>query len=600
MKSLIPFRYVSIKVKLAAAIMLLFILFLSVTVYIWYSSSTSDAEKEASKFIASMISVSNDNLETTLRDIDKIVASLAVNTGDYMDSLIATYVAAYETTDKEKLIAIEREIQAHMVNLAVFKHGLKGLTVSDLQGHTIDYGIVTPFELLKQHTWFQRLQQSGSEAVVVPPHYNTKHPSSSNPGKDSIISIVRPILHEGLAAGFVIADIDINVVKAQFSTNKLNSGSVVIVNNDTRQLVLNESELQLTSDQLKRLMAPLTRESSGSYYVNMSGEDMFVVYHNSTFTKWTTMILMPKRELLANSSSTRDRMLIISVLFCAAAVVLIVAVTHFMTRNLLRLQRALRGIGKDNVDMKIRIQSNDEIGQIYKQFNAMTIRIQKLIAEVQATERKRSKAEIRALQAQINPHFLHNTLNTIKFLSMLQGADNIKLVAESLSTLMHGQMDDRSFISIREEMEYLKSYINIQHYRYNDKFDVHYSLEAGAEEWMIPKMLLQPIVENALLHGISPLPGRGMIGLKIYRSEHRLVLRVQDNGIGISASRLKTLLADKQEGRYIGIGLRNVQQRIESIFGAPYGLNVWSEEKRFTTVEITIPILTEKDVLRYV
>ncbi|THF76743.1 cache domain-containing sensor histidine kinase [Cohnella fermenti] len=590
-------RLNSIKFKLSAIILLLFITFMSVTVYMWYANSTADAERQAGQATAAMINVSNDNLETTLRDIDKIVALLSVNTGEYMNALVRKYIGEYDVMDKQELIQTERDIQNYLVNVSMFKHYLTGITISDLAGHTIEYGVTTPFDILRSQPSFSELTGPSNEAILWPPHSNPRLVSSADARKGKVITIARPIRGGGRTIGFVAADVDYEVVEDLFATNIRNSGNVLIFDTQTGQPVLDQPNLSLTESDLASLVARLDADG-GSFYSRLSTGNMYAVYRSSSFTHWTTMVLIPKSSLLAGSSSTRDKMLNVSLLFSAAAILVILLLSSFLTRNLLRLSRALKEVSRNNLDISIEIKSKDEIGQLYNQFNSMTRRIRQLVAEVRSTERERSRAEIRALQAQINPHFLHNTLNTIKFLSILQGTDNIKLVAESLSSLMHAQMDGRSFVCAKEEIDYLRDYFSIQKFRYSDKFVVHYSMEEEVEELMIPKMLLQPIAENALLHGIAPLKTQGAIHIKLFVSEERLIMRVQDNGVGMNAAQLEAFDSPSQGARHIG--LANVQSRIRTLFGEPYGLSIWSEEHRFTTVELSVPILTEQEAQRYV
>lgn len=160
-------------------------------------------------------------------------------------------------------------------------------------------------------------------------------------------------------------------------------------------------------------------------------------------------------------------------------------------------------------------------------------------------------------------------------------------------------MDDRTFVTVEEEMTYLQSYISIQKFRYTDKFIVLISLEDGIERIMTPKMLLQPLVENALLHGISPLKTKGVIQIKLFTEDNRLKMRVQDNGVGMNPAQLEAALNRSPQPGQGHIGLSNVASRIRSIFGESGGMNAWSEEQRFTTVELSIPIMSAEEVRRY-
>lgn len=142
--------------------------------------------------------------------------------------------------------------------------------------------------------------------------------------------------------------------------------------------------------------------------------------------------------------------------------------------------------------------------------------IRELIADIRRTESEKRDSEIRALQAQINPHFLYNTLNTIQFLASLQGAENIKAVSLALSSMLHVNLNREKLIPVNEEIQYLKNYLEIQEYRFTGKFTSYFSSDTTSQSALIPKLLLQPIVENALLHGIAPQDRAGILQIKFF------------------------------------------------------------------------------------
>ena len=188
--------------------------------------------------------------------------------------------------------------------------------------------------------------------------------------------------------------------------------------------------------------------------------------------------------------------------------------------------------------------------------------IRELIADIRRTESEKRDSEIRALQAQINPHFLYNTLNTIQFLASLQGAENIKAVSLALSSMLHVNLNREKLIPVNEEIQYLKNYLEIQEYRFTGKFTSYFSSDTTSQSALIPKLLLQPIVENALLHGIAPQDRAGILQIKFFCLDGALHIRVKDNGKGISPQLLEALShqPERDDGSHIGIA--NVRARV--------------------------------------
>ena len=192
---------------------------------------------------------------------------------------------------------------------------------------------------------------------------------------------------------------------------------------------------------------------------------------------------------------------------------------------------------------------------------------------------------------------MSNTLNTVLFLAKAQQAHNIESITTSLIQLFHvavGKGED--LITIREEMEYIKAYINIQEYRYLNKFKINYNIEQEILDCKIPRLILQPVVENALIHGIEPLDGQGMVVIKGFSQGPDIRFIVTDNGVGIPPHKLESLLqgnGERNSMRLSGIGIANADERIKMYFGLQYGLSIESVLGLYTTVELTMPSIKQ-------
>jgi two-component system sensor histidine kinase YesM len=187
-------------------------------------------------------------------------------------------------------------------------------------------------------------------------------------------------------------------------------------------------------------------------------------------------------------------------------------------------------------------------------------------------------------------------LNTIKFLATLQGTDNIGTIAESLSSLMHTNMTGGPFITIQDDIEFIKSYLTIQSYRNTSVFQYRIEADSGLQDYMIPKLLIQPLAENALKHGLSEKTVNGMIQIIYYREGSALHIRVEDNGIGMSESEIKDILSRNHNPNAGHIGIYNIQERIKLYFGDEYGISVESQKQLYTRFDVSIPLLQESDV----
>ena len=226
-------------------------------------------------------------------------------------------------------------------------------------------------------------------------------------------------------------------------------------------------------------------------------------------------------------------------------------------------------------------------------FNNMVTEIGHLIEEIQVTQKRESELRFEMLLAQINPHFLFNTLNSIKWMSVMSGTEHITNTITALGRLLEISMNKvNDVLPIEEELENIKSYIKIQQVRYPGRFDVAYHIEEGILKEHTLKLILQPLVENSILHNIE---ARDFLMIDISgRCENGIIiLQVQDNGTGMDADTMKEILKPKKQGKkgyvFSGLGVSNVQERIQLAYGPDYGLQYDSDGNSFTTVTIRFP-----------
>ena len=245
-----------------------------------------------------------------------------------------------------------------------------------------------------------------------------------------------------------------------------------------------------------------------------------------------------------------------------------------------------------------------EIDELSENFNDKIIRIKELIENIKTEQKNKKNTELWLLQSQINPHFLYNTLDTVVW--MAEAGDSKKVVdmITALSSFLRiGLNNGKRFISIREEIRHIESYLKIQKFRYEDILEYSIEIEDNLFDIRILKLLLQPIVENALYHGIKYKRSGGKISIKGYREEKNIILQVKDNGIGMDSTRLEKLrntvnikfvdAVVKSSGE--SFGLYNVAERIRLYYGSEYGLNIESKENIGTTVSIILPV--ESDLI---
>lgn len=291
------------------------------------------------------------------------------------------------------------------------------------------------------------------------------------------------------------------------------------------------------------------------------------------------------------------------IVICGVLVVLLVASTIatalVVTRGILRpvqaLQEATQKIGAGDFDTRARVDSGDEIESLAHSFNDMAEKMQALLRKTKEDEQRMRWLDLRLLQEQINPHFLYNTLDTIVWLIEGNQEDEAVEMVVALSDFFRLVLSKgRELISLREEKEHISSYLGIQAVRYRDILEYEISIDPSLYEYQILKLTLQPLVENALYHGIKYKRAKGMICITGHKEEDTLHLTVRDNGVGMDLADLEQLRRDIERPcseTDKGFGLANVNERIHVHFGPEYGMKIWSEKGKGTTVELRIPAM---------
>lgn len=341
----------------------------------------------------------------------------------------------------------------------------------------------------------------------------------------------------------------------------------------------------------------------GYFYSDVEAIRSLIIHNISRDTKWHLVAIVPFHEIAGGIVRLKNITILMVVLWGAATLLLSITFAAGITRPIERLQQTMEEASRGYLDGVVPVESTDEVGKLTHNFNRMLKKIQTLIVDNYISkihqanaESKQRHAELRALQAQINPHFLYNTLGTISSLAMMEGVDSISRMAEALSEFFRYSIhNDEIMVTLRDELAQVERYFTIQRIRYGERISLEIDIDDSLLNQSLVKLTLQPIVENACIHGLEST-GRGKIRIHSDIRGDKLRIFITDTGIGISETDLHKIRAvlenpDKPEetGAPFGIGLRNVQARLKVHYGSEYGLEIDSKEREGTTVILNIP-----------
>jgi len=311
-------------------------------------------------------------------------------------------------------------------------------------------------------------------------------------------------------------------------------------------------------------------------------------------TKWRIMALVPLQELEHAAQKVKNVTLLVCLASFLVLVVISAIISNTFSKQISRIVRSLRAFQEGNFAKRVQYSGSDEFAQIAIAFNEMAENIEDLIQEVYISNLQKKEAELDALQAQIKPHFLYNTLSSISRLARLGETEKLHQMVTELAMFYRLTLNQgRSIIPIREEIQQVRSYIGIQKIKHVDRLDVSYDIQFSVLEYDTVKLILQPFVENALEHAMSEEPLH--IRIIAYQEEGTIVMKVIDNGVGMSEETASKIFGSK--GQSIGYGIQNVNERIKLQFGESFGITIESELGVGTTVRVVIPLYRELPVL---
>jgi len=326
-----------------------------------------------------------------------------------------------------------------------------------------------------------------------------------------------------------------------------------------------------------------------------SGNSIIVLYTPIPYAEgWSLGIYFLEKEMTKDT----DKLLQMILVFGFFIITSLILISLFLASSIVKPVKELQGLMKDveegNLDIVYSHPGEDEIGQLGKSFNKMVSQIKNLIDTVYIEQKNKREAELRALQAQIQPHFLYNTLDTIHWMALEHQAHDIVDMVEALTNIFRISISrGEEMISYLEEIKHIESYLFVQKVRYEDKLEYEILFDDRLKKYRVLKLVIQPLVENSIYHGIKRKKGPGKIVIEGKIIDKEVELKIIDNGIGIEEEKLLKIidvLEGRSKGEGVGYGMFNVDERIKLMFGNEYGISIKSEYGKGTEVILRHPL----------
>ncbi|MCM3766398.1 sensor histidine kinase [Neobacillus niacini] len=577
------------RVKLVLIFSLLILTTATLLGSITYYQVAKSSRERTEEYQVQLADQINRNLDRYLKEMQIISLSPLYNQ-EVMDILENHQIPSDKTMfpPANERITLWRYISSliHMRNEIKGIHIMAndGTIFSNLDSNTV---MLKVFD--RNSEWLKKINKADGEWVLLPLH----QPNYYLRKDVTVFSVARLIRDPESYKPLGIMIIDLKQELIQDILSRTNLASRIFILNNENQFIYPKAKDKMIGDSILTEINRFKEHQHMNFSINQT--DYLVVYNESSYSGVKTIMLTPSAMVLSEVNHLRKVVIVVVLLGIIISLLLGFMLSKPMVGSIYKLRKAMENVEKGNLAQRVSFQGYDEIGQLGKGFNHMINEIDRLVSEVYETGLREKEAEIKALQSQMNPHFLYNTLETINMLAVTKGNLEVSDMVSSLGRLLRYTIDNSSkIVTLKEELSFIQSYIAIQKVRMGENLKYEEEIEPVLHDVLIPKLVLQPLVENAIIHGL--FGQGGLIVIKAASKNELLEIVIHDNGKGVPIERLEALKQTLETGQikpnrnHTGIALPNVHERIQLLYGKEYGIEIASQEHNGFSILLKIPI----------
>ncbi|MHA6532465.1 cache domain-containing sensor histidine kinase [Paenibacillus sp. BAC0078] len=564
-------------------------------------------EQQSNENTMQLIGKVNSALENDAENLQKITYLISFDPGvqAFLKGTMKNPAQAAGTGVKGE--SAEYNIRKFLQGFTTLSSEIAGIMLVNRDGDFISNEMYTrPGTRLTSEKWYKEAVSNKGIFKIVGHPYGRAVMSHVEYKESEVVSAVRAIIdpETQVVQGVVLVDLKLRVIAETAKDVTLGKTGYLTVFDERGELIYAPQH-----PFMKNIPAGLFTGTSGITSERVDGRDLQLIYRTSSFTGWTTLGVFPMEESAFGVREITFNVVTFVFVVCLLGMTASFYLAYSISRPIGQLASFMSKAQSGDLTIRYWGNRSDEIGLLGRSFNTMLAQISRLLALTELQARQKREAELRSLQAHIKPHFLYNTLDTIHWMARSKGAEDIAEVVQSLSKLFRlGLSKGSDLVPLSDELEHIVSYLKIQHVRYSSKLNYSIHVEPQLQELYVLKLLLQPIVENAIYHGIKERRGPGQLAIEVTQREGDLILTVRDDGAGMPHERLVMLqqrleavgstafdTAETEQplpgSAGSGYGILNVQARIRLTYGEPYGLSIESEQGAGTVVTVRHPVV---------
>ena len=542
-------------------------------------------------------------INNSIQNLDLITQSLdnLLNNAETMSNIVVANNFVQEILGESKPINLEKELSYRYIISSIMDNVLEPRTTASSMviygdnGQIITSGRIDLLKLKNQRKSISDYKESLS-AGWGKPIWLDLHSIEYEKGRESVdcISVIKDVIYA--LNGSIIGTLEINVnqeiIAGIYSSLRYGETGRFFIVNDAGKIVSSNNQADLYKSIANDKYFPwiLENDHNGKVF-KIESREFLVTSSKYKRMNWIVIGIIPLDELTDDSVRVTSLIYITGFACILLAIVSSMFISQSISKPIIKLSNSMTSVGQGNLEAKVEITGSDEVGRLAANFNKMLSQISNLMNQVYLEQRKKREFELLALQAQINPHFLYNTLESVCALAQLGETENVFRMVKALARFYRIALSKgKNIISIKEEVENARHYLVIQKIRYRDKFEYSIDIDEQIMNKQIVKLSIQPLIENAIYHGLRNKRGKGQINILGYCKENKTVISIIDDGIGLHANEIDEIMSSSYEGsNRRSFGLRSVDERIKLYFGQQYGINISSEVDKGTRVDIILP-----------
>lgn len=586
-KNFLDFYYtLSIKNKISLSFIIVFSSLLILLVVFVYNISSTILINKAIESTLQNLRLVSEKFDIAFDNVENYAKAAKINN--------VVQNALTNTREEDELDEYSRikEVRNSLDSIINPRFLIDSMILYDFNGNIYDSGKIQSlkYDFKPEYNSF-----SGNFITSGPSFWQDIHESNFTEAEatQKIITFTSGVINanSGLPVGVLETNVNEKYISKLYSNIVIGKSGKIFIINKKGRIVSNTDKQKIYSNISYDPYFKWVLNNEGGKIFNIDDRQNLIISRHYDRLGWIILGIVPTEEITQDKYLLINRIAFIGLGFILAAVILIIFISKSITRPIIKLKKSMEYMGDGDLEVSVEVKTRDEVGALAEEFNRMLKKTSALMESVYFEQKRKREYELALLQSQINPHFLYNTLESICGLAVLNRTEDIISITDELALFYRGVLSKGSrIVSVKEELNIIERYLKILQLRYGDQFDYTIAVDQRLYNFATIKLILQPIVENAIYHGLRNKKGKGHLEIRGCLEDNNSCIYVIDNGLGMKSEDIQRIFSDTNyESGQKSFGVKSTDERIKLYFGSEFGIKIESVYGEGTTVKIVLP-----------